>query len=141
MNNRSNKKYRVNDIRRGDIIYAVLNGVPKSSVQKGERPCLVLSNNKSNQFSSILDVYPLTGKLKENPVHVVVNPEEVKGYLQKTSDFLGEQPTTIDRIQVIDKVGHIDEDSPLMEEFEKAIAKQLGFRFVGKENEEHGAGE
>ena len=59
MNNRSNKKYRVNDIRRGDIIYAVLNGVPKSSVQKGERPCLVLSNNKSNQFSSILNVYPL----------------------------------------------------------------------------------
>lgn len=134
MNNRSNKKYRVKDIRRGDIIYAVLNGVPKSSVQKGERPCLVLSNNKSNQYSSILNVYPLIGQLKDNPVHVVVNPEEVKGYLQKTSDFLGEQPTTIDRVQVIDKVGHIEEDSALMEEFEKAIAKQLGFRFVGKEN-------
>lgn len=96
-------------------------------------PCLVLSDNKSNQFSSILNVYPLTGKLKDNPVHVVVTPEEVKGYLQKTSDFLGEQPTTIDRIQVIDKVGHINEDSASMEEFEKAIAKQLRFRFVGKE--------
>lgn len=34
MNNRSNKKYRVKDIRRGDIIYAILNGVPKSSGQK-----------------------------------------------------------------------------------------------------------
>lgn len=140
MNNRSNKKYRVKDIRRGDIIYAVLNGVPKSSVQKGERPCLVLSNNKSNQYSTILNVYPLTGQLKDNPVHVVVNPEEVKGYLQKTSDFLGEQPTTIDRIQVIDKVGHIDEDSALMEELEKAIAIQFGFRFVGKEKEDYGDG-
>lgn len=131
--NRSNRKYRVEKIKRGDIIYANLNGIPKSSVQKGERPCLVLSNNKSNHYSTILNVYPLTGKLKENPVHVVVNPDDVKGYLQKTSDFLGEQPTTIDKIQVVDKVGHVDEDSELMEEFEKAIAHQLGFRFVGKE--------
>lgn len=128
-----NSANRLRDIRRGDVIYAVLTGVPKSSVQKGERPCVVLSNNKSNQYSTILNVYPFTRKLKHNPVHVVVNPEDVKGYLPNKSDFLGEQPMTIDRKQVISKVGHIDEDSALMNALELAIAKQFDFRFVGKE--------
>lgn len=128
-----NSANRLRDIRRGDVIYAVLTGVPKSSVQKGERPCVVLSNNKSNQYSTILNVYPFTRKLKHNPVHVVVNPEDVKGYLPNESDFLGEQPMTIDRKQVISKVGHIDEDSALMNALELAIAKQFDFRFVGKE--------
>lgn len=134
----NNRRYRVNDIRRGDIIYAVLNGAAGSSVQKGERPCLVLSNNKSNQYSTILNVYPLTRKIKHNPVHVIVNPEDVAGYLPCESDFLGEQPTTIGRNQVTSKVGHIDEDSELMKLCEESIAKQFAFRFVGKE--EHGNG-
>lgn len=132
-NIRKNSANRLKDIRRGDVIYAVLTGVPKSSVQKGERPCVVLSNNKSNQYSTILNVYPFTRKLKHNPVHVVVNPEDVKGYLPNESDFLGEQPMTIDRKQVISKVGHIDEDSDLMKALELAIAKQFDFRFLGKE--------
>ena len=80
-----------------------------------------------------MNVYPFTRKLKHNPVHVVVNPEDVKGYLPNKSDFLGEQPMTIDRKQVISKVGHIDEDSALMNALELAIAKQFDFRFVGKE--------
>ena len=128
-----NRRYRVNKIHRGDIVYAMLYGAAGSSVQKGERPCLVLSNNKSNQFSNILNVYPLTKKLKHNPVHVVVTPEDVSGYLACESDFLGEQPTTISRSQVTSKVGHIDENSDLMKELEEAIAKQFAFRFVGKE--------
>ena len=124
---------RVEEICRGDVIYAMLTGGPKSSVQKGERPCVVLSNNKSNHHSTILNVYPFTRKLKHNPVHVVVNPEDVKGYLPSESDFLGEQPMTIDRKQVISKIGHIDEGSELMRALEQAIAKQFDFRFVGKE--------
>lgn len=129
----NNRRYRVNNVKRGDIVYAVLLGVPGSSVQKGERPCLVLSNNKSNQYSTILNVYPLTRKIKHNPVHVVITPEDVMGYLASESDFLGEQPTTIDRKQVTSKVGHIDEDSEAMRVCEEAIAKQFAFRFIGKE--------
>lgn len=133
INIRRNAVDKVMEIFRGDVIYAVLNGVPKSSVQNGERPCIVLSNNKSNHYSTILNVYPLTHKLKHNPVHVIVNPDEVRGYLASESDFLGEQPMTIDRKQVVSKVGHIDEDSDLMRELEQAIARQFDFRFVGRE--------
>ena len=40
---------------------------------------------------------------------------------------------TIDRKQVISKIGHIDEDSELMKLLEQAIAMQFDFHFVGKE--------
>lgn len=36
------------NIKRGDIIYVDLGQHPKSSVQSGVRPCIVVSNNRNN---------------------------------------------------------------------------------------------
>ena len=70
----------------------------------------------------ILNVYPLTKQLKHNPVHVIIQSKEVAGELRFDSDFLGEQPTTIDRDQVIEVITHIDEDSEIMKKVEEANA-------------------
>ena len=94
----------IDKIKRGDIVLAVLRGKHGSSVQRGKRPCLVIIQSK-----------------------------EVAGELRFDSDFLGEQPTTIDRDQVIEVITHIDEDSEIMKKVEEAIAKQYAFHFVGKE--------
>ena len=37
-------------IIRGDVIYVDLGQHPKTSIQSGVRPCVVVSNNKNNKF-------------------------------------------------------------------------------------------
>ena len=69
---------------------------------------------------------PFSGKLKENPVHVKVKPSDVQGYFLKESDCLAEQIVTIDQKQVVSKVGHIPEDSEIMQKINRAVRMQLG---------------
>lgn len=114
------------EIKRGDVIYVDLGQHGNSSIQSGMRPCLVLSNNKSNRYSTNLCVCPFSGKLKDNPVHVKVKPSDVKGYFLKESDCLAEQIVTIDKRQVLSKVGHIPEESAIMQAINKAVCMQLG---------------
>lgn len=117
------KRYR--NLKRGDVIYADLGEHPKCAVQSGNRPCIVISNEKSNRYSSIYNVLPCTGKIKENPVHVRILPQNVHGYFEKESDILPEQITTIDERQIVSKVGHLPEDSKVFHQINKALIKQL----------------
>lgn len=116
----------MNNIKRGDVIYVDLGQHANSSIQSGMRPCVVLSNNKSNRYSTNLCVCPFSGKLKDNPVHVKVKPSDVQGYFLKESDCLAEQIVTIDKKQVVSKVGHIPEDSEIMQKINQAVCVQLG---------------
>lgn len=115
-------------VKRGDIVYVDLGQHPKSSVQSGIRPCLVVSNDKNNRFANILCVLPFSSKIKENPVHVRIKPENVKGFCEKESDCLVEQITTIDKRKVIVKVGHISKDAEIMKSINKAICVQLDLK-------------
>ena len=114
------------DIKRGDVIYVDLGQHANSSIQSGLRPCVVLSNNINNRYSTNLCVCPFSGKLKDNPVHVKVKPSDVDGYFLKESDCLAEQIVTIDKKQVVSKVGHIPEDSEIMQKINRAVRMQLG---------------
>ena len=69
------------DFRSGDVIYVNLGHHANCSIQSGMRPCVVLSNNKSNRYSTNLSVCPFSGQLKDNPVHVKVKPSDGEGYL------------------------------------------------------------
>ncbi len=114
------------DFRRGDVLYVDLGQHANSSIQSGLRPCIVLSNNKNNQYSTNLCVCPFSGKIKENPVHVKVKPSDVKGCFTKESDCLAEQIVTIDKKQVVSKAGHIPEESEIMQKIIRAVCIQLG---------------
>jgi len=117
------KRYR--NIVRGDVIYVTLDQHPKSSVQSGSRPCIVVSNNKNNYNATTYNVLPCTGKIKENPVHVKVLPKDVNGYFEKESDILAEQIVTVDERKITAKVGHILENSEVMHSMNRALIKQL----------------
>lgn len=116
------------EIVRGDIIYCDLGQHPKSSVQSGMRPCVVVSNNKNNRYSSVLNVCPLTSKLdkKNIPIHVPVTPNDVQGYFRTNAVFLPEQIVTVDKRWIISKVGHIDGDSETMKRINRAMKRQFG---------------
>ena len=113
------------EFKRGDIIYVDLGQHGNSSVQSGMRPCIVVSNNKSNKYAPILCVCPFSGKIKDNPVHVKVKPSDVSGYFLKDSDCLAEQIVTIDKKMVVSKVGHIPDESAIMGKINAAMRMQL----------------
>lgn len=89
-----------------DIIKCNLNGV--GSVQVGQRPCVVVSNNLCNEVSPTITVIPLTTQRKNIlPTHcnIFSSPQH--------SIALGEQILTIDKIQILEKLGELTQDEIL----------------------------
>lgn len=119
------KRSKYEKLYRGDVIYANLGQHPNSSVQSGNRPCIVVSNDKSNQCSEVYNVLPCTRRIKKNPIHVRVMPSDVRGYFERESDILAEQIMTIGENQITSKVGVIPSDSEISHLINRAIIQQL----------------
>lgn len=87
------------EIKRGEIIYCDL-GMRMGSVQSGIRPCIVVSNNIGNIYSTVYTVVPLTSQRKTYlPTHVV---------LSSGSTALCEQCTTVSEKQVLRKKSKLE---------------------------------
>ena len=117
-------------IVRGDVIWADLGEHPGLHLQSGRRPCVVISADKANQSSHTYNVLPGTTKQKEDdfPVHQKLMPREISGYLGKPTIFLAEQICTIDKKQVLCKVGHVDKKSEAISKINQIIARQLDLK-------------
>jgi mRNA interferase MazF len=92
-------------IRRGDIVLSNLEPV-LGSEQGKIRPCLVVQNDSSNQFSPTTIIAPITSTIpdKKYPTLVIVEPEE--SGLKKESTILCGQIRTISvKHRVIKKLG------------------------------------
>lgn len=104
MENNVNKFRRV---KCGDIIWVDLKG--NGCEQQRARPCLVVSNNANNIFSSTVDIIPFTSREKiELPIHVWIEKSEENG-LKVDSILLVEQKRTVDRHFVTGKIGKLEE--------------------------------
>lgn len=79
------------------------------SVQSGCRPVFIVSNDKNNQFSSTLNVIPLTTKMNKRnlPCHVEIWDYERYG-LTAPSTMLVEQMMTISKTNLKRRLGNID---------------------------------
>ena len=121
--------------QRGDLIYVNLGYKDNRSVQQGERPCVVVSNNINNNVSPVLLVCPCTSRMskKQNPVHVTMEKEDVKGFLPKRSIILVEQLISIDKKQILKKMGHVTSEK-VMKELNGALIKQLQLDKMKEEN-------
>lgn len=95
------------------------------SVQSGYRPVFIVSNNKNNQHSSVVNVFPLTTKMNKRklPVHVELWDYEKYG-LSAPSTILVEQPMTIPIENLSYKMGSIDD----LETLEK-VCIAMGIQF------------
>ena len=92
-------------IKRGDVWIADLPTNAIGSVQKGERPVLIMQNSMGNIHSETVIVVCITSKIKkmELPVHI----ELLEDFLPQDSIVLGEQIMTISKEQLISKLGRI----------------------------------
>lgn len=118
-------------VHRGDIYLADL-GEGVGSEQKGERPVLIVQNNKGNIFSPTVTVLPITTKIHKSegmPTHVII--DDINGLSEKSA-IMAEQITTIDKSKLIKKLGIFDKR--FMSKFvNPKILIQLGFYVEDKE--------
>lgn len=109
------------NIRRGDIFFAELYE-QSGSIQKGERPVIVISNNAANKHSSVISVVPITSKKKKRlPTHV-----HISGFgLREHGTILGEQILSIETSQLINYVNSIA-NTVYLKKLDDALKVQLG---------------
>ena len=73
-----------------------------------------------------VSVVPLSSKLKDIPVHVIVNPSDVRGYnLRNQSDFMPEDTQTLAKGCIRSKSGYIPKDSAVREAIDRALIMQF----------------
>lgn len=97
-------------IDRFDILMIDLSDA-KGSEQGKIRPCVVVGNEPSCQYSPVIIVMPLTHKMNKPqiPTHRLISTNDTQG-LQQYSILLGEQPKSIDRMRIKRKIGKITSD-------------------------------
>jgi mRNA interferase MazF len=121
------------EFRRGEVYLAYLPEEEDSNIQGGLRPIVILSNDKNNMYSSIIQYVPITSKIKraDLPVHVILETN----FLIKPSMALCEQiqmkPTkTVEdyidwRKGCIGRLSYSD-----MCKISYGVAVQLGYAFM-----------
>lgn len=101
-------------------------------VQKGKRPCVIVSNDVANYHSKTVVVLPCTTAIKNDiPTHV--HFKNVENGLVNV--VMAEQIVTIDKRQIGEYVGMLDETT--MSEIDTAMMLELGITdlfAVNKEN-------
>ena len=118
------------EIKRGEIYYAELSPVVGSE-QGGNRPVVILQNDKGNLHSRTTIIAAITSELEKThlPTHVVFAAD----CMEKTSMVLLEQIRTIDKSRLGNYVGVMDTQT--MQRIDHAIAVSFGLAYLGGKNE------
>lgn len=108
--------------KRMELWFAHLRKNTSTSVQEGDRPVLIVSNDVSNHYSNLVTVIPLTSQMKklEQPTHHVI-----RGLLAEDSLILAEQITTVSKKCLERRVG-VCKDPETIKHIETAIKIHLG---------------
>ena len=109
-----------------DVVYADFGKNPHG-VEGGIRPGVFVSCDACNlDGAPQVSVVPLSTKLKDIPVHVILEPKDVKGYgISKKSDFMPEDAQTIAKGCIRAKSGFIPVDSEVREAIDRALIRQF----------------
>ena len=115
--------------RRYEIWFADLGDHYGTSVQSGNRPVLVISNDVGNLYSNTITVIPLTTKIKklEMPTHIRISQADCWMYRDEAlqeSLLLAEQITTIDKSALCNRLCRVNSQEK-MQEIKRAVAAQL----------------
>lgn len=120
-------------VKRGELYFANL-GFGIGSEQAGERPVLIVQNDKGNFYSPTTIVLPLTTQIhksKSLPVHVIL--EESEG-LNQPSAVMAEQIVTIDKTRLQKRIGFIIDEFTL----DKIdMAMRISLDLTGRKNRHH----
>ena len=110
-------------INRGDVFYARLEH-NNTSVQRGVRPIVIVSNQMCNRHSPIVSVVCLTTATQKAslPTHVSLSAAETG--LKRDSICLCEQPMSIAKTALLDFITSLNDEH--MRRIETGLRCQLG---------------
>ena len=113
----------MNTLLQFDICFAHLPLREGSHIQGGTRPVIIMSNNTANKYSPVVTIAPLTSQTRKRllPTHVTLFAEG----LTTVSIVLCEQLTTIDKSQLIRRVGTVSNPADRAA-LNRALAVQFG---------------
>lgn len=119
-----------------EIWFAELGDHYGTSVQSGNRPVLILTNDVANRYSQTFTVIPLTSKMKklDLPTHIVLTEahcEMLKPERLEDSVLLIEQITTIDQSALFNRLCRVT-SAEKKKEIEQAVARQFDMRNAKK---------
>lgn len=91
------------DVKRGDIFFSVDLSGARGSEQGGIRPCVVVSNDVCNRYSTVVTIVPITSSMSKAkiPTHLELSASEYQ--LRHNSIALAEQVTSVDKQRLKDK--------------------------------------
>lgn len=97
-------------IKKGDLFYANLGKNKRTHIQVGIRPVVILQNDIGNIYSDTIIIAPVTSKMKkiQQPTHIEILKDMTNG-LENDSIVLLEQIRTIDKNQLLSKIGVVSE--------------------------------
>jgi mRNA-degrading endonuclease toxin of MazEF toxin-antitoxin module len=110
-----------------DIVMAEFGQDYDCCLIRGYRPAIVYSGSEYNEHSPIMQVIPLTRKLKgvDRDYHVFLDKNDCIGY-ESSGIALIEQIRPVDRKYVNRKVGEVD-DFRAIDKIDEAVAEFFGF--------------
>lgn len=101
---------------RGSIWYCLWNTIYEDGILSGSRPVLIISNNKFNTYSEVVNCLPITTSIKDSPVHIEVN-------LREESHIQCEQIYTVPQNKLIKFIKELDDIK--LQEVERKLLFQL----------------
>lgn len=115
---------RTSEIKQFDIWLVDL-GESTGSVQRGVRPAIVISNDRSNKYSNFVVVCPITSSMTKAklPTHVYMEAKEI-GF-RKDSVVMFEQHFTIDKGDTNKKSSLIHKIVDMPKKYERELEKAL----------------
>lgn len=109
---------------RGDVWYYEPSiKTETEGIISGNRPVLIISNNKFNKYSPVVNVLPITSQYKSSPVHIDIT-------IKYKSQIQCEQICTINKCDLKEFVTKISERK--MQEVDRKLLYQLNLVYVGK---------
>lgn len=114
-------------MKRGDIYYIASNNTEVGNEQQSGRPAIIVSNDKCNEFSGVVEIVYLTAQSgkKDLPTHVQIDSAP------KRSIALCEQVNSVSVQRIGDYAGRCSADE--IEKIDKALAISLGIEAVPAE--------
>lgn len=113
-------------MKRGEIYYIKSNYSETGFEMKGDRPAVIVSNDKNNERSGCLEVVFMTTQPKKNlPTHVLIRQDTAR-----PSTVLCEQITSVDIGRFSNYMGTLSEEE--MREVDKALAISIGLPLPGE---------
>lgn len=111
------------EVKRGDIYYIVSNYVEQGSEQRSGRPAIIVSNDKNNAYSEVVEVVYLTTRPKTDlPTHIDIRSAE------RASIALCEQVSSISKERLGMFIGHCTETEKAM--LDAALMISLGINDI-----------